>query len=393
MRVSKKAAVVATGCLLVGGGLIYAVQQAPAESAVAASAAPAVPVAQALGREIAPTTEFTGYLAAPETVELRPKAGGTIQSVSVPEGGLVRQGQLLFQLDPRPLQVLLDAAEAQERQAEVQLVQAEADLARAERLAPNGAISARALETAKSAHRERQAQVQAAHAASAAARLNLSYARVTAPISGRADRIAVTKGNVVTAGVTVLTTIVSIDPIQAYFDIDEATYLDFIARARAAGDGRPTNTLPVRVGLMNEEGYPHDGQLDFIGAQMNRGTGTVRARAVLANPGGLLTPGLFVRVRLDTAAPRQTVLIDDQAVGTDQGQTYVLTLGAGNKVEYRLITLGGMVDGLRVVESGLKAGEIIILKGLVRPGMQVTPQRTPMQPQPSQASAAAEAGR
>ncbi len=357
MRVSKKAAVVATGCLLAGGGLIYAVQQAP------------------------------------ETVELRPKAGGTIQSVSVPEGGLVRQGQLLFQLDPRPLQVLLDAAEAQERQAEVQLVQAEADLARAERLAPNGAISARALETAQSAHRERQAQVQAAHAASAAARLNLSYARVTAPISGRADRIAVTKGNVVTAGVTVLTTIVSIDPIQAYFDIDEATYLDFIARARPAGDGRPTNTLPVRVGLMNEEGYPHDGQLDFIGAQVNRGTGTVRARAVLANPGGLLTPGLFVRVRLDTAAPRQTVLIDDQAVGTDQGQTYVLTLGAGNKVEYRPITLGGMVDGLRVVESGLKAGEIIILKGLVRPGMQVTPQRTPMQPQPSQASAAVEAGR
>jgi gold/copper resistance efflux system membrane fusion protein len=272
-------------------------------------------------------------------------------------------------------------------------VQAEADLARAERLAPNGAISARALETAQSAHRERQAQVQAAHAASAAARLNLSYARVTAPISGRADRIAVTKGNVVTAGVTVLTTIVSIDPIQAYFDIDEATYLDFIARARPAGDGRPTNTLPVRVGLMNEEGYPHDGQLDFIGAQVNRGTGTVRARAVLANPGGLLTPGLFVRVRLDTAAPRQTVLIDDQAVGTDQGQTYVLTLGAGNKVEYRPITLGGMVDGLRVVESGLKAGEIIILKGLVRPGMQVTPQRTPMQPQPSQASAAVEAGR
>jgi len=393
MRISKKAAVVVTGGLLAGGGLIYAVQHAPAESAVAASAAPAVPVAQALGREIAPTTEFTGYLAAPETVELRPKAGGTIQSVSVPEGGLVRQGQLLFQLDPRPLQVLLDAAEAQERQAEVQLVQAEADLARAERLAPNGAISARALETAQSAHRERQAQVQAAHAASAAARLNLSYARVTAPISGRADRIAVTKGNVVTAGVTVLTTIVSIDPIQAYFDIDEATYLDFIARARPAGDGRPTNTLPVRVGLMNEEGYPHDGQLDFIGAQVNRGTGTVRARAVLANPGGLLTPGLFVRVRLDTAAPRQTVLIDDQAVGTDQGQTYVLTLGAGNKVEYRPITLGGMVDGLRVVESGLKAGEIIILKGLVRPGMQVTPQRTPMQPQPSQASAAVEAGR
>lgn len=393
MRISKKAAAVVTGGLLAGGGLIYAVQQVPAESAVAASAAPAAPVAQALGREIAPTAEFTGYLAAPETVELRPKAGGTIQSVSVPEGGLVRQGQLLFQLDPRPLQVSLDAAEAQARQAEVQLTQAEADLARAERLAPNGAISARALETAQSAHRERQAQVQAAHAASAAARLNLSYARVTAPISGRVDRIAVTRGNVIAAGVTMLTTIVSIDPLQVYFDIDEATYLDFIARARPDGNGRPTNRLPVRIGLMNEEGHPHEGELDFIGAQVNRGTGTVRARAVIANPGGLLAPGLFARVRLDTAAPRQAVLIDDQAVGTDQGQTYVLTLGTGNKVEYRPVKLGGMADGLRVVESGLKAGEVIILKGLVRPGMQVTPQRTTMQPQPPQAPAAAEAGR
>jgi gold/copper resistance efflux system membrane fusion protein len=144
---------------------------------------------------------------------------------------------------------------------------------------------------------------------------------------------------------------------------------------------------------MNEEGHPHEGELDFIGAQVNRGTGTVRARAVIANPGGLLAPGLFARVRLDTAAPRQAVLIDDQAVGTDQGQTYVLTLGAGNKVEYRPVKLGGMADGLRVVESGLKAGEVIILKGLVRPGMQVTPQRTTMQPQPQQAPAAAEAGR
>ncbi|MNJ40874.1 Multidrug resistance protein MdtE precursor [compost metagenome] len=382
---------VVAGGLLVGGGLVYVLQDTPAQSAAAAApGAPTVPVAQAIAREIAPAAEFTGSLASPETVELRPQVGGPIQSVSVPEGGFVRRGQLLFQLDPRPFQVALDAAQAQLQQALVQLAQADADLSRAERLAPNGAVSTRSLETTLSTQRERQAQVQAARATVNAARLNLSYARVTAPISGRVDRIMTTEGNVATAGVTVLTTIVSVDPLQVYFDIDEATYLDFVARARPDSAGRTTAKLPVRIGLMNEEGYPHTGVLDFIGAQINRGTGTVRARAVIANPNGRLAPGLFARVRLDTAAPRQAVLIDDQAVGTDQGQTHVLILGAGNKVEYRPVTLGRVVDGLRVVESGLQPGETIVIKGLVRPGMQVTPQRTPMQP-PARAAAAAAA--
>lgn len=395
MRISKNAAVaVAASGVLLGGGLIYVLQDSPAQDAAAAPGAPTVPVAQVITREIAPAAEFTGSLASPETVELRPQVGGPIQSVSVPEGGFVRRGQLLFQLDPRPFQVALDAAQAQLQQAQVQLTQAEADFSRAERLAPNGAVSARALEAAQSTQRERQAQVQAARAAVNAARLDLSYARVTAPISGRVDRIMTTEGNVATAGVTVLTTIVSVDPLQVYFDIDEATYLDFAARARPDSAGRTTAKLPVRIGLMNEEGYPHTGVLDFIGAQINRGTGTVRARAVIANPDGRLAPGLFARVRLDTAAPRPAVLIDDQAVGTDQGQTYVLILGAGNKVEYRPVTLGRVVDGLRVVESGLQPGETIVIKGLVRPGMQVTPQRTPMQaPAATPASAATPAGR
>ena len=381
MRISKKAAVVViAGGVLLGGGLIYAFRDAPTPDAAAAPGAPTVPVAQAIAREIAPMAEFTGSLASPKTVELRPQVGGPIQSVSVPEGGFVRRGQLLFQVDPRPFQVALDAAQAQLRQAEIQLVQAESDFSRAERLAPNGAISARALETAQSTQRERQAQVQAARAAVNAARLDLSYARVTAPISGRVDRILMTEGNVAAAGVTVLTTIVSVDPLQVYFDIDEATYLDFVARSRPDRAGRTTARLPVRIGLMNEDGYPHTGVLDFVGAQVNRGTGTVRARAVIANPSGQLAPGLFARIRLDTAAPRQAVLIDDQAVGTDQGQTYVLVLGAGNKVEYRPVTLGRIVDGLRIVESGLRSGETIVIKGLVRPGMQVTPRRIPMQP-------------
>lgn len=388
MRISKKAAVVVVGSLLIGGGLIYVVQYTPAQGAPAAPGTPTAPVAQVITREIAPAAEFTGSLASPETVELRPQVSGPIQSVSVPEGGFVRRGQVLFQLDARPFQVALDAAQAQLQQAQVRLTQADADLDRAERLAPNGAVSARSLETARSTQGERQAQVQAARAAVNAARLDLSYTRVTAPISGRVDRIMTTKGNVATAGATVLTTIVSVDPLQVYFDIDEATYLDFVARARPDSAGRTTAQLPVRIGLMNEEGYPHTGVLDFIGAQINRGTGTVRARAVIANPEGRLAPGLFARIRLDTAAPRQAVLIDDQAVGTDQGQTYVLVLGAGNKVEYRAVSLGRVVDGLRVVESGLQSGETIVIKGLVRPGMQITPQRTSMQP-PAAATASA----
>ncbi|AYG95771.1 efflux RND transporter periplasmic adaptor subunit [Brevundimonas naejangsanensis] len=391
MRISKKAAVVAAGGLLIGAGLIYVVQDTPfAQGAAAAPGTPTVPVAQVITREVAPAAEFTGSLASPEAVDLRPQVSGPIQSVSVPEGGFVRRGQLLFQLDSRPFQVALEAAQAQLLQAQAQLTQADADLGRAESLAPNGAVSVKSLETARSTQRERQAQVQAARAAVNAARLDLSYTRVTAPISGRVDRIMTTKGNVATAGATVLTTIVSVDPLQVYFDIDEATYLDFVARARPDSAGRTTAQLPVRIGLMNEEGYPHTGVLDFIGAQVHRGTGTVRARAVIANPEGRLAPGLFARIRLDTAAPQQAVLIDDQAVGSDQGQTYVLVLGTGNKVEYRAVSLGRVVDGLRVVESGLEPGETIVIKGLVRPGMQITPRRTSMQ---SPAAATAPAAR
>lgn len=266
-------------------------------------------------------------------------------------------------------------------------------ISRAEQLAPNGAISARALEIAQTAQRERHAAVQAARAAVNAARLDLSYARVTAPITGRVDRIAVTEGNVVEAGTTVLTTIVSVDTLQVYFDIDEATYLEFVARARPDASGRATVRLPVRIGLMNEEGYPRVGTLDFLGNQVNRGTGTVRARAVIANPGGRLAPGLFARVQLDTSAPRQATLIDDGAVGNDQGQTYVLVLGAGNKVEYRPVTLGPVLEGLRVVESGLQPTDVVILKGLVRPGMAVVPRRGPMQAPAAAEGPATGAGR
>lgn len=356
---------------------------------------PRVPVAEVVTRVIAPSAELTGVVAAARTVELRPRIGGAIEAVSVPEGGLVERGQVLFQLDARPFEVALQTAEAQLQRAEVLLAQAETDLNRSQRLVPSGAIAAKTFDDAVARRRERQAQVLEAKAAVAAARLDLSYTRVTAPIAGRVDRVLVTEGNLVTGAsgaATLLTTIVSVDPVHVYFDIDEPTYLSFLSGARPGAPGAEAGAFPVAVGLATETGYPHAGTLHFLANRVDRGTGTIRARAILANPEGRLTPGLFARVKLATSAPRDTVLVDDQAVGTDQGRRYVLVLGARDTVEYRPVALGPMTEGLRVVTSGLKAGETIIIKGLVRPGMRVTPNRIAMAPDQRTAATAAAGG-
>ncbi|MDH0498406.1 efflux RND transporter periplasmic adaptor subunit, partial [Stutzerimonas stutzeri] len=229
----------------------------------------------------------------------------------------------------------------------------------------------------------RVAQVQVSKAAVEAAKLDLSYSRVTAPIDGRIDRILVTEGNLVSSSqggaATLLTTIVSSDPLYVYFDIDEATYLNTVSKARPDVVGRSNEKLPVHIGLANEKGYPHGGALDFVGNQIDRNTGTVRVRAIIPNADGLLTPGAFARVQLGTGSEQKVILVNDQAVGTDQGNKYVLVVDANNKAQYRPIVLGPMVDGLRVISDGLKAGEKIIIKGLVRPGMAVTPDIVSMQ--------------
>lgn len=380
--------VVVAGVVAAVGGIAFASRDASKDEGKATAPppgspmAPQVPVAEVITRMIAPSAEFTGFLAAPKTVELRSRVGGAVDAVSVPEGSLVRKGQLLFQIDPRPFQVAMDTAAAQLRQAEVLASQAQADFDRAERLVSTGAVSRKTYEDAVSARSARQAQVQAAKAAVAAVRLDLSYARITAPISGRVDRVLVTEGNLVSGGAagaaTLLTTIVSIDPVHVYFDIDEATYLNVVRRSRPdSGGGKPS--LPVEVGLTTDKGFPYKGVLDFVGNKIDRSTGTIRARAVVPNPDGQLAPGLFARARLSTGAARQASLIDDQAVGTDQGHNYVLVVGSDNQAQYRQIELGPVVDGLRVVNGGLQAGEKIIIKGLVRPGMPVTPRLVPMQ--------------
>lgn len=392
---NRAAALFLAGAVIVGG-TFYAVYRDDIEpytqrflSLVSSAAAqpaqmpaPQVPVAEVVTRNVAPSVEFTGHTEATRTVDLRPRVGGAIVSVSVPEGGLVRPGDLLFQIDARPFQVALDAAKAQLQQAIALLDQAEIDFKRAEALAPNGTVSRKTFDDARAALRQRKAQVEIVKAAIAAAELDLSFTRVTAPIAGRVDRVLVTEGNLVTGGnagaATLLTTIVSTDPLYVYFDIDEATYLEFAARGRASVTEGEADRLSVKVGLMTDNGHPLVGELDFLGNRIDRGTGTIRARAIVQNYDDRLAPGLFVRVKLVTAEPTQTVLIDEQAIAVDQGRRYVLVLGAENKAEYRPIELGPMIDGMRVISAGLKSGEKIIIKGLVRPGMEVDPQIVPM---------------
>jgi gold/copper resistance efflux system membrane fusion protein len=335
---------------------------------------PGVPVAEVVIRSVATFAEFTGSLAAIERVELRPRVAGYIQHVSVPEGRFVEKGSELFLIDPRGFQAALNAATARLRETEAALTLAQTEYERAEQLFTQKVVARERLDAAIASLNARKAQVDGANAALDAAQLDLSFTRVTAPISGRIGQVLVTEGNYVASGVTPLTTIVSIDPLHVYFDVDERTYLRSLAAARAdaAPDGWQAAT--VMVALLTDKTYSRPGRVDFLSNTIDRGTGTVRIRAVVDNPDGQLAPGLFAKVKLETGAPQARVLVSDQSVGTDQGSRYVLVVGKDDKTEYRPVELGPVVDGLRVVEQGLQPGERIVVKGLVRPGMQVTPQ-------------------
>lgn len=358
----------------------------------AAPAPPTVPVAMAVTRSTTPFVEFTGSLTAVKQVELRPRVAGYIQDVSVPEGHFVSKGRRLFLIDSRAFQASLDAATARLREAEAALALAQAEHTRAEQLFAQKVVARERLDTANAALNSRKAQVAAARAAVSAAGLDLSFTRVTAPISGRVGQVLINEGNYVASGVTPLTTIVSIDPLYVYFDVDERTYLRSLAKTRTKADRKGEEAPRVMVALATDADYARPGRVDFLSNTADRGTGTVRIRAAVDNPDGELTPGLFAKVKLETGAPRQSVLVSDQSIGADQGRRYVLVVGAGDKTEYRPVELGPVVDGLRVIEQGLRPGERIVVKGLVRPGMQITPQSaaidgTPLRASRGQASA------
>ena len=368
--------------IAISGGLLYTAKNISDQPKQQASSAqmpiPQVPVAEVITQELNPTAEYTGYLSAPQSVEIKSRVGGVINSVSVPEGSYVRKGQVLFKIDPAPFQVALKTAQARLKAAEVQYSQAVLDFNRANKLVESGAVSNKVYDDALATKNNRQAQVQEAQAAVSAAKLDLSYTNITAPISGRIDRVLVTSGNLIAGGntgnATALTTIVSVNPLYVYFDLDEKTFLNLKGQNKSG-----QFNLPIEMGLANTETYPYTGKLNFVSTQIDQRTGTLRVRASITNDSGELAPGMFARVKLTTGNKQSTILIDDQAVGTDQGNNFVLVLGSNNTVEFRPVTLGSVVDGLRIISSGLQTGDKVIIKGLVRPGIQVKPNIVPMQ--------------
>jgi multidrug efflux system membrane fusion protein len=347
-------------------------------------AAPEVMVAQVLSQKITDWDEYTGRFQAIDTVEVRPRVSGYIDQVQFREGQAVKKGETLIVIDPRPYQADFDRAKAGLALAKAQRELATLEAERVHKLKDSGAVSQEEFDERLSALHQQEASVAAAQAEYDAAALNLSFTKVTAPIDGQASRAEVTRGNLVTGGNnggTLLTTIVSTDPMYVYFDGDEQAYLRYNQLARAGQRPSSRNFAnPVRVGLANEEGFPHEGHMDFVDNQLNVRTGTIRGRAVLDNKDGLFTPGMFARVQLLGTAEREAILIEERAIGTDQTQNFVLVVGADNKVEYRPVQLGRSIRGLRIVNKGLSAGDVIVVNGLqrVRPGTPVTPKRTTM---------------
>lgn len=344
---------------------------------------PQVSVAEVVVRDVSQWDDFSGRIEAIEHVDLRPRVSGYIESVDYTEGQEVKAGDVLFTIDARTYRAALAQAEAELARVRTQAALGKSEAARAERLARLQAISVEQLDQRKSAAAQADANVQAAKAAVDAARLDLDFTEVRAPISGRAGRALITAGNLVT-GENVLTSVVSLEKVHVHFDTDERSFLRYAEMAR---DGeRPSERdarLPVQVGLVGEDGFPHHGEVDFLDNQVDRNTGTIRARAVLDNADRAFTPGLFARVRLLGSGEFRAVLIDDKAVLTDQDRKYVYVLDENNTAQRRDIVAGRTADGLRIVEQGLNAGDRVIVNGTQKvffPGMPVDAQPVAMAP-------------
>ena len=352
-----------------------------AATAAAPPPAPQVSVAQVVSRPVTEFDEFTGRFAAVERVEVRPRVSGYISSVSLTPGREVKKGDVLFTIDARPYEAELKRAKAELARARTQLALARSESERATRLLEQHAISREEFDSRASGSEQADANVDVASAAVDTAALNLSFTRVESPINGLVSREEVTPGNLVTSGQTLLTTVVSVDKIYVEFESDEQVYLKYAAMTRSGelANTRDSN-LPIWIGLADEQGTPHEGKMVFMDNALDAQTGTIRARALLDNKERRFTPGLFARVKLVGSGKYQAVLINDSAIGTDQNVRYVFAVSSDNKVEYRAIKLGPVVDGLRVVREGVKAGEFIVVNGLqrVRPGAVVAPQRVAM---------------
>lgn len=357
---------------------------------------PAVNVAVALKRPITEWDEFTGRIEAVESVELRPRVTGYLQAIRYTQGGTVKAGDVLFEIDDREYRAVYARAEADVQRAQSRVGLARRELERGNRMVERKLMAQDQVDMRADELRQAQADLAAARAAADAARIDLEFCLVRSPIDGRAGKAEVTVGNLVTDGMpeaTLLTTVVSIDPVYVSFEGDEQVYLKYQSMARRGE--RPSSRdarNPVRVGLANEDGYPYQGTMEFVDNQLDPSTGTIRARAVIENDDGYLTPGLFARIQLLGSGTHEAVLINDRAIMTDQDRKFVWVIGPGNAATRRDVVPGPVVEGLRVIDKGLAGGETVIVNGVQKvffPGMPVAPQVVPMdQPEGAPAPAA-----
>ncbi len=348
----------------------------------AASPAVAVSAAVVQQQDVKTWSSFSGRLEAVERVELRSRVAGAIQSVHFREGALVKAGEVLITIDPAPYQAEVDRTSAQVMAAQSQLVYARGEQERATRMLADHAIAQRDADERNNAARAAEASLKAAQAALQTARLNLGYTAIRAPVSGRVGKLLLTTGNLVSAGPDspVLTTLVSVNPVYASFDADEETVSQALAELGDAGAARNRLAdIPLRIATSTEQSFP--AKLQLVDNQVDGKSGTVKLRASVDNSEGVLIPGQFVRIQLGQAHSHPALLVAEQAIGTDQDKRFVMVIDKDSKARYREVHLGANVDGLRIVTTGLHAGERVIVDGLqkVQPGAAVAPHMVPMQ--------------
>lgn len=337
-----------------------------------------VSVATVIVKDMTQWAEFPGRLEAVYTAEIRPRVAGSIQKIHFRDGQMVKKGQVLFTIDTKPYNAEVARAKGSVATANSLYVNAKAEFDRAEPLLQTQNISKRDFDSRKSALYQAEGQLMAAKGDLALAQVNLDYASVQAPFAGRVGRAEITVGNVVNSGfeAPILTTIVATSPMYASFEVDEQNFLNHI---QGVSEDKLA-TIPVEIGLANQDGTPYKAKIHAFDNQLSAGSGTIRVRAIVDNADGALLPGLFAKVRMGSADAATTILVNEKAISTDQNKKFVFVMGANNMPEFREVTLGQSVDGLRVVKTGLKANETIVVNGLmrIRPGAPISPEPVDM---------------
>ena len=356
----------------------------------AAPPPPTVTVAQPVKRTIVDKDEYVGRFVAVDAVEVRARVSGYLEKIHFTDGQLVKQGDLLFTVDRRPFQTTLEQVRANLAQSRANLAYAESDLNRASQLVRDRTITEQTFDQRTQAKRVAEASVAANEAAVRQAELDLQFTELRAPVAGRIGDRRVSPGNLVTGGTagntTMLAMIVSLDPIRLEFTFDEASYLRY---ARLGGEGKDIGNrgarTPIALKLLDEQGFPHQGTIDFVDNVIDRSSGTIRGRAVFANPDGLFTPGMFARVQVPGSPPYEALLVPDAAIGAEQARKFVLVVDAENTVQQKYVTLGQVAGDLRVIKDGLGPADRVIVNGIARAraGGKVTPQTEGTPPAPS----------